>query len=101
MADGFGNKDVGSGVESCPLKKAASTEPTHCIEIELVGDDGTPIPWEEYLITLPNQEKVKGFLNQQGYSRVDGIKPGGNCQVTFPRLDTEAWDFVDSQPAKP
>jgi hypothetical protein len=98
MSDNFGKNDVGCIVQPCPT--TAPTEPTHWVEIELIGEDDQPIPWEEYQLVLPNQEVVKGFLDQQGYARAEGIRPGGACKITFPRLDTEAWSFIETTGAK-
>ena len=97
MADGFAKTDVGALVQPCPQD---STDPMHWVEIELIGEDNQPIPWEEYQIVLPNQDVVKGFLDQQGYARADGIRSGGACNIRFPRLDTEAWSFIETTSAK-
>ena len=65
---------------------------THWIEIELVGEDDEPISGEKYRITLPDGSVSSGTLDQKGMARVDGIKDAGNCQITFPDLDKEAWE---------
>lgn len=65
----------------------------HWIEIELVDEEDNPVPGERYEITLPDGETVaKGTLDENGFARVDGIEDPGNCQVTFPELDREAWE---------
>src|SRR5881227_2766391 len=88
-----------------PVKRsAASNAPTHdpnspeakkkphWIEINLVDEEGQPVPGEPYVITLPDGSTVAdGTLDQKGFARVDGIDPG-TCKVTFPNLDKEAWD---------
>jgi hypothetical protein len=63
---------------------------TSWIEIELVGEDDKPIPSEEYKITLSDGKVITGTLDEKGFARRDGIPPG-NCKVTFPRLDKDAW----------
>ena len=65
----------------------------HWIEIELVGEDGTPIPNEKYKIILPDGSEKAGNLDQNGWSRVES-DPAGNCEVIFPELDKTAWEFV-------
>lgn len=60
------------------------------IEIQLIGEDGQPIPGEKYRIDLPDGSVREGSLDSKGQARVDGIDPG-NCVVTFPALDEEAW----------
>ena len=67
-------------------------QPTHWIEIRLIGEDGNPIPEEEYRIHLPSGEPAEGRLDKNGWARVDGIPTGGTCKVTFPNLDKDAWN---------
>jgi len=73
---------VGSATQSCPLV---------WIEIELVDEENQPVPGEQYRIELPDGSVVEGSLDSQGKARRDGIPPG-NCKVTFPNLDKEAWE---------
>jgi len=62
------------------------------IEIELVDEEGNPVPGEPYKITLPDGRTIaSGTLDDKGFARVDGIDPG-TCKVTFPRLDKDAWE---------
>lgn len=61
------------------------------IEIELKDEDGNPVPGERYRITLPDGSITEGTLDEKGLARVDHIDPG-ECQVTFPNLDEEAWE---------
>lgn len=69
-------------------EEAAKT--ANWIEIELVGEDGKPIPDEPYRITLPDGTVEEGTLDDNGVARVEGFEPG-DCQVTFPELDEDAW----------
>ena len=70
---------------------AAKKKP-HWIEIELVDEEGQPVPGEPYKITLPDGTTVAdGTLDEKGFARVDGIDPG-TCKVTFPNLDKDAWE---------
>jgi type VI secretion system secreted protein VgrG len=63
----------------------------HWIEIELLDEDDNPVPGEPYRITLPDGTTLAdGTLDDKGWARVDHIDPG-TCQVTFPRLDKDAW----------
>ncbi|MCX5883904.1 MAG: carboxypeptidase-like regulatory domain-containing protein, partial [Deltaproteobacteria bacterium] len=62
------------------------------IEIELVDEDGNPVPGEKYRVTLPDNKTVAtGTLDKKGYAKVAGIDPG-TCKITFPNLDKEAWE---------
>ena len=60
-------------------------------EIELVGEDDEPIPGERYRLTFSDDSVKKGTLDQNGFVRVDRIPPG-DCKLTFPDLDKEAWE---------
>jgi hypothetical protein len=61
------------------------------IEIMLVDMEGKPVPGVRYRITQPGGEITEGNLNQFGQAGVYQIDPG-NCKITFPELDGEAWE---------
>lgn len=61
------------------------------IEIILVDMEGNPVPSVRYRITPPGGAPVEGRLNEHGQAGLYQIE-AGNCKVTFPDLDTEAWD---------
>jgi hypothetical protein len=63
------------------------------IEIEMVGEDDKPVGGVAYRVTLPDDTVAEGTLDERGFARIDGIEPG-NCNVTFPRLDQDAWKKV-------
>jgi uncharacterized protein (DUF2345 family) len=90
MAD-FTDKDAGSAVQPCPLAKKTAT---HWIEIRLVGEDDSPIPNIEYKVVLPNGDIARGFLDQSGSARVESIPTAGDCQVSFPGMDKDAWQRI-------
>lgn len=70
------------------------------IEVQLVGEDDSPIPNENYEIELPGGKVMKGKLDDQGKARIDGL-PSGLCRVTFPNLDKEAWAVAEEGQGKP
>jgi hypothetical protein len=70
--------------------------PASFIEVQLVGEDGAPVPNETYAITLPGGKVVSGALDGEGRVRVAPIPPG-ECKVAFPKLDQDAWTAVESQ----
>jgi hypothetical protein len=96
MAEIFTNSEVGSPVGSCSpaAEPQPKPKPVHWIEIQLVGEDNSPISWEEYEVTLPQGEKVRGYVDEKGSARVENIAVPGTCVITFPRLDMEAWTPV-------
>jgi type VI secretion system secreted protein VgrG len=70
---------------------ASNKDKRHWIEIELLDEEGNPVPGEPYRITLPDGATVaSGTLDDKGWARVDHIDPG-TCQVTFPNLDKDVW----------
>lgn len=91
-------KETGTGkygaTKSEPFKASESEseqEETTWIEIELLDEDDQPVPGERYEIELADGRVVRGTLDPEGFARVEGIEPG-ECTVTFPRLDKEAWE---------
>ena len=86
----FGTRPVDTAIQPCPL--AQDTPRQYWIELALQGEDGRPIPWEAYRVVLPNGDVVKGYLDGSGRARIANINAPGDCQVSFPALDEDAWD---------
>jgi type VI secretion system secreted protein VgrG len=61
------------------------------IKIKMVNEAGEPVPGVRYRVTTPSGRVASGTLNKEGKAEVKGIDPG-NCQVTFPDLDKDAWE---------
>lgn len=85
----FSNTNADDPVQPCPLRRRSGS---HWIEIELVGEDGNPVPWEHYEIKLPDGTFVTGLLDGQGRARVDNISAAGDCEIVFANLDADAWE---------
>lgn len=66
------------------------------IEVQLLDELDQPVAGEKYAITLPGGRVIEGRLNDEGLVRLEGI-PAGVCQVTFPKLDQDAWVAVESE----
>jgi len=68
-------------------------EKTSWIEIKLVDEEtGEPIAGEPYKVTLPDGSTLaEGTLDEKGEARIECIDPG-NCTVTFPNREREAWN---------
>ena len=61
------------------------------IEIKLVDEDDQPVQGERYRIELPDGTVRQGTLDSKGQAHIGGIDPG-NCKITFPNLDKDAWE---------
>ena len=85
----------GPGVQTVPQLRQEPEAPKTWIEIELVGEDDEPIAGGKYRITLPDGTVDEGTLDTNGWARVHGIDPS-TCKITFPELDMEAWEFIES-----
>lgn len=70
---------------------AAVARAREWVEIVLLGEDGSPVAGERYVLTLPDGEERTGQLDAQGRARIEGIGKG-ECQLTLPRLDRDAWE---------
>jgi hypothetical protein len=60
------------------------------VGIELLDNQGQPVPGKAYRIDLPDGQVVEGTLDQMGTAGVSGIDPG-NCKITFPKLEAGSW----------
>jgi hypothetical protein len=89
---------VGTAVTECPLKKKKRV---HWLEIELVGEDDLPIPWEEYKVILPDGAPASGYLDEKGFARLENVESAGTCRISFPKLDKDAWDEVSASGGTP
>jgi|JRYH01.1.fsa_nt_gb hypothetical protein len=78
-----------------PSEEKTDPEETSWIEIELVDEADNPVGGERYEVTLPDGRVASGTLDGEGWARVEGFKPG-SCKVCFPKLDKEAWEFIES-----
>lgn len=78
----------------------ASSLETGWIEIALVGEDDQPLGGVAYELKLPNDTVRRGTLGDDGVLRAEGIAEG-ECKISFPELDEEAWELVASEEAQP
>jgi hypothetical protein len=62
------------------------------IEIEMVDGEDKPVPGVRYRVTLPDGTADEGTLDDKGFARVEGFEAGGDCKITFPEHDKEAWE---------
>jgi len=81
-----GSTEVGAFEE----EEEEAEDETHWIGIELVDEDGHPVPDEPYRLRVADGTIREGRLDSQGKARIVGIPPG-QCQVNFPRIDRDEW----------
>jgi type VI secretion system secreted protein VgrG len=90
-------KEQGTGkygaAKSTPYKAPPPEEAEELtwIEIELIDEDDKPVPGERYQIEVADGRVIRGTLDNKGFARVEGLKPG-DCKVTFLKLDKDAWE---------
>ena len=87
----FGDAPAGEPVQPC-------NKPKHWIEIELLDEYDKPVAGEAYKIKLPSGEINKGYLDDKGCARLDGIPEAGTCDVSFTNKDGDDWQFIRSTP---
>ncbi len=86
---GFGSNQVGDPVYPC--RNAPPPLPDHWVEIVLIGEDDSLVAWEQYSVKAPGLDRADGLLDSDGFTRV-GLPTGADVEVSFPRLDREAWE---------
>ena len=89
MKPSFDERPHDQVIEPCSIQQ--SKPAPHWLEIELLGEDDGPIPWEEYLVELPSGQLIRGYLDEQGIGRLDRLQEVGVCRICFPQLDRAAW----------
>ncbi|MGB2806549.1 MAG: hypothetical protein WBC22_02325 [Sedimentisphaerales bacterium] len=72
-------------------EKEEKKEELSWIEIELVDEEGEPVPGEKYKVIMSDKTVAEGTLDEKGFARIDGI-PKGDCKVIFPNIDKKAWE---------
>jgi hypothetical protein len=76
-----------------PPEAAAPKTELSWIAIEVVDDEGKPVPNVKYRIELPDFSTREGRTDAQGKYKLTGIEPG-TCKISFPELDKEAWEPI-------
>lgn len=74
-----------------PTGVTAAKEKDHFIIVELVGENGEPIPNELCRLTQPDGTVIERETNSQGKVEEYGIVEG-DCTIEFPNLDKDAWE---------
>ncbi len=71
-------------------EEAPEQEPGTWIDIELLDEEGLPVPSERYHVVDSKGKEYDGTLDSKGRARV--LVAPGDCKVTYPNLDAEAWE---------
>ena len=64
----------------------------------MLDHDDKPVSGESYSVTLPSGKVVTGWLDSDGWARVDFPAPAGECKVSFPKLDKSEWKPHNTSP---
>jgi hypothetical protein len=76
--------------EEPPAPSKGPSKENHWVGIQLIDEDGDPVPNAKFKVTLPDGSIKKGSLDDQGMARFGGIDPG-QCQISFPEIDAKEW----------
>jgi hypothetical protein len=72
---------------------------TTWIEIEMLDEEGQPVSGLTYEVKIlgdRNDQVARGTLDQNGRARVAGFPAVEWCEVSFPDLDSQAWEYLMS-----
>lgn len=72
--------------------------PEYAIVIELVGEDGSPVPGVDYEVAFPDGSVRSGSLDADGRAELSRLTDPGECRVCFPTLDRDAWEYIHAKP---
>lgn len=96
MADDFGNNEIGNPIHQCP---SGEVRP-YWLEIEMVDEADEPAQYIHYRVVTPGGEEIKGYLDDKGWARLNGLKESGEYRIAFPDLDREAWGYIECTAAR-
>ncbi len=71
---------------------AAVDSSSFWIGIELLDEADQPVPDARYQVTFPGGRVSQGRLDANGVASFPNLPTDGECIVSFPDLDKEAWD---------
>ncbi len=84
---------TGAAVKEPPPKEKppVATSDKTWVEIELVDQDGEPVPSVRFELELADGTKRTGSLDSDGRARLKDLDPG-SFKVSFPDFDASEWD---------
>jgi hypothetical protein len=77
-----------------PELESTGEEKEHWIEILLIGEDDEGMAGVLCEVTLPSGQRVRRTTDRFGLVRIEGITDPRDCVLTFPDLDSDAWEDV-------
>lgn len=86
--DGVASSAAAAVVRAGPPATAAVTRTW--IEVEVFGEDGTPMAGERVRVIDEDGHEHEGCVDAQGVLRISNIAPG-SARITLPDLDQDVW----------
>lgn len=103
-SSGAAGRSAGGGLPGArrngPSVVVISKDQTAWIMVELVDEQGVPVPGEPFRITGPDGLATYGSLDNRGAVRLEGIAPG-EYHVAFPERDIDGWQRAGNTEARP
>jgi hypothetical protein len=84
---------LGSKAEPIEVSDIPDEEEVSFVEIALLDDNDAPVAGQRYEVTLPDGSVRSGTLDEKGFAFISEV-PLGNCKVSFPDLDADAWSVA-------
>ncbi len=79
-----------AGAPTHDSKAEENKEKKHWIGLEMVDEEGKPVPGLGYKVKLPDGSETSGTTDEKGQAKITNIDPG-SCQITWD-LDKDAWE---------
>lgn len=73
-----------------PSLPARSPARPHWIEIELVDDEGRPVPYARFELVSESGRRHAGILDERGFARVEPLDDAA-YDIRFPHLPADRW----------
>ncbi len=85
-----------------PLAQLARDEPReiplHAVILELIDTQDRPVSGAAYHLVDPDGRTHRGRLDDEGKAEIRDVRSPGDCKVSFPDFDHEAWVYFSAHP---
>ena len=68
---------------------------TTWVEFRMVDEVNEPVPNLRYRVVLPDGREKQGRLDSYGRVRFNDLDEPGECVISFPDLDADAWEPLE------